>query len=109
MSIAQGLYENGHITYMRTDSVSLSSQAISAARSAATELYGAKSVPSEPRLYKGKSKNAQEAHEAVRPAGDRFATPSSLSSVLPSPPNGPAPLAGVMAVRMRIAMNHAAR
>ena len=84
MSIAQGLYENGHITYMRTDSVSLSSQAISAARSAATELYGAKSVPSEPRLYKGKSKNAQEAHEAVRPAGDRFATPSSLSGVLRS-------------------------
>lgn len=84
MSIAQGLYENGHITYMRTDSVSLSSQAISAARAAATELYGAKSVPGEPRLYKGKSKNAQEAHEAVRPAGDRFATPSSLSSVLRS-------------------------
>jgi DNA topoisomerase-1 len=84
MSIAQGLYENGHITYMRTDSVSLSGQAITAARAAATELYGAGSIPSEPRLYKGKSKNAQEAHEAVRPAGDRFATPSSLSSVLRS-------------------------
>ncbi|KGA04878.1 MAG: DNA topoisomerase I [actinobacterium acMicro-4] len=84
MSIAQGLYENGHLTYMRTDSVSLSSQAINAARVAATELYGAKSIPGEPRLYKGKSKNAQEAHEAVRPAGDRFATPQSLSSVLRS-------------------------
>lgn len=84
MSIAQGLYENGHITYMRTDSVTLSGQAISAARACATELYGAKAVPSEPRLYKGKSKNAQEAHEAVRPAGDRFATPSELSGVLRS-------------------------
>ena len=84
MSIAQGLYENGHITYMRTDSVTLSAQAISAARASATELYGAKSVPAEPRLYKGKSKNAQEAHEAVRPAGDRFATPSELSGVLRS-------------------------
>ena len=84
MSIAQGLYENGHITYMRTDSVTLSSQAINAARAAATDLYGAQSVPSEPRLYKGKSKNAQEAHEAVRPAGDTFASPSELSSVLRS-------------------------
>ena len=82
MSIAQGLYENGHITYMRTDSVSLSSQAVSAARSAATQLYGAGSVPEQPRLYKGKSKNAQEAHEAVRPAGDVFASPSELSATL---------------------------
>ena len=84
MSIAQGLYENGHITYMRTDSVSLSSQAIQAARAAATSLYGASSVPSEPRLYKGKSKNAQEAHEAVRPAGDEFHTPAQLAGVLRS-------------------------
>jgi len=76
MSIAQGLYENGHITYMRTDSVSLSGQAIAAARKAATSLYGHTSVPDQPRLYKGKSKNAQEAHEAVRPAGESFATPS---------------------------------
>ena len=84
MSIAQGLYENGHITYMRTDSVSLSTQAITAARAAAQSLYGAGSVPSEPRLYKGKSKNSQEAHEAVRPAGDTFASPSDLASVLRS-------------------------
>ncbi len=84
MSIAQGLYENGHITYMRTDSVTLSSQAVAAARAAATALYGAKSVPEAPRLYKGKSKNAQEAHEAVRPAGDSFAAPSALASVLRS-------------------------
>ena len=84
MSIAQGLYENGHITYMRTDSVSLSAQAITAARAAAQALYGHGSVPSEPRLYKGKSKNSQEAHEAVRPAGDVFATPSELAGVLRS-------------------------
>ncbi|MGA1688151.1 MAG: type I DNA topoisomerase, partial [Pontimonas sp.] len=84
MSIAQGLYENGHITYMRTDSVSLSAQAITAARAAAQALYGQGSVPSEPRLYKGKSKNSQEAHEAVRPAGDVFATPSELAGVLRS-------------------------
>ena len=84
MSIAQGLYENGHITYMRTDSVSLSGQAVSAARAAATALYGASSIPSEPRVYKGKSKNSQEAHEAVRPAGDTFVAPGELSSVLRS-------------------------
>ena len=84
MSIAQGLYENGHITYMRTDSVTLSAQAVTAARSAATKLYGSQSVPDAPRLYKGKSKNAQEAHEAVRPAGDSFATPAELAGVLRS-------------------------
>jgi DNA topoisomerase-1 len=84
MSIAQGLYENGHITYMRTDSVTLSAQAIQAARAAATSLYGVSSVPSEPRLYKGKSKNAQEAHEAVRPAGDEFQTPAQLAGILRS-------------------------
>jgi len=84
MSIAQGLYENGHITYMRTDSVSLSAQAINAARAAATALYGSSSIPSEPRIYKGKSKNAQEAHEAVRPAGESFDSPQELASVLRS-------------------------
>ena len=84
MSIAQGLYENGHITYMRTDSVTLSAQAVAAARSAATTLYGAQSIPDSPRVYKGKSKNAQEAHEAVRPAGDSFATPADLAGVLRS-------------------------
>ena len=82
MSIAQGLYENGHITYMRTDSVSLSAQALSAARASATKLYGSSSIPQEPRVYKGKSKNAQEAHEAIRPAGDTFATPAELASML---------------------------
>ena len=84
MSIAQGLYENGHITYMRTDSVTLSAQAITAARAAAQALYGAQSVPAEPRIYKGKFKNSQEAHEAVRPAGDTFATPAELAPVLRS-------------------------
>ena len=69
---------------MRTDSVSLSGQAVTAARNAATALYGQGAVPAEPRLYKGKSKNAQEAHEAVRPAGEAFPTPSQLSSVLRS-------------------------
>ena len=62
--------------------MSLSGQAIGAARAAATSLYGAQSVPAEPRLYKGKTKNAQEAHEAVRPAGDVFASPSELGSKL---------------------------
>jgi len=82
MSVAQGLYENGHITYMRTDSSTLSQQALDAARSQAAKLYGAETVPDKPRIYASKSKNAQEAHEAVRPAGDVFKTPSELSSVL---------------------------
>ncbi|TFC59390.1 MULTISPECIES: type I DNA topoisomerase [unclassified Cryobacterium] len=82
MSVAQSLYENGYITYMRTDSPSLSQQAITAARKQAASLYGAETVPANPRLYKGKSKNAQEAHEAIRPSGDTFRTPSSLSSSL---------------------------
>ncbi|NYD68553.1 DNA topoisomerase-1 [Agromyces atrinae] len=82
MSVAQSLYENGYITYMRTDSPSLSQQAITAARAQATALYGAESIPDKPRLYTGKSKNAQEAHEAIRPSGDTFRTPSSLSSTL---------------------------
>jgi DNA topoisomerase-1 len=82
MSVAQGLYENGYITYMRTDSPTLSQQAITAARNQATKLYGADSIPEKPRVYTGKSKNAQEAHEAIRPSGETFRTPSELSSVL---------------------------
>ncbi len=82
MSIAQGLYENGYITYMRTDSPALSQQAITAARSQATALYGADSVPEKPRVYAGKSKNAQEAHEAIRPSGDTFRTPTQLEGTL---------------------------
>ena len=82
MSVAQGLYENGYITYMRTDSPTLSQQAITAARSQAAKLYGADSIPEKPRVYTGKSKNAQEAHEAIRPSGEVFRTPSELSSIL---------------------------
>jgi DNA topoisomerase I len=75
MSVAQRLYENGYITYMRTDSIVLSKTAIDAARNQARELYGAEYVPDAPRTYTSKVKNAQEAHEAIRPAGDRFRTP----------------------------------
>ncbi|GAB3077812.1 type I DNA topoisomerase [Corynebacterium aquatimens] len=82
MRIAQRLYENGHITYMRTDSTSLSAQGISAARSAATELYGPEYVAAAPRRYDRKVKNSQEAHEAIRPAGERFATPGELANSL---------------------------
>jgi DNA topoisomerase-1 len=82
MSVAQSLYENGYITYMRTDSPTLSKQAIEAARSQARSLYGAETVPESPRAYTGKSKNAQEAHEAIRPSGDVFRTPSELQSTL---------------------------
>jgi DNA topoisomerase-1 len=82
MRVAQSLYENGYITYMRTDSVALSQQAVSAARTQATKLYGSDSVPEKPRTYAGKSKNAQEAHEAIRPSGEVFRTPSELQSVL---------------------------
>lgn len=82
MSVAQGLYENGYITYMRTDSPSLSQQAITAARSQASALYGADSIPEKPRVYAGKSKNAQEAHEAIRPSGDTFRTPGQLEGTL---------------------------
>ncbi|WP_157155241.1 MULTISPECIES: type I DNA topoisomerase [unclassified Diaminobutyricimonas] len=82
MSVAQSLYENGYITYMRTDSVSLSQQAIDAARNQAKALYGAETVPDKPRLYAGKSKNAQEAHEAIRPSGDTFRTPQQLQGEL---------------------------
>ena len=75
MSVAQRLYENGFITYMRTDSTTLSDTALNAARSQARELYGAEYVPDAPRVYTSKVKNAQEAHEAIRPAGDNFRTP----------------------------------
>ncbi len=76
MSIAQRLYENGYITYMRTDSTTLSVTAVNAARSQARDLYGAEYIPDAPRTYTSKVKNAQEAHEAIRPAGDSFRTPA---------------------------------
>jgi DNA topoisomerase-1 len=78
MRVAQRLYENGYITYMRTDSTTLSESALAAARDQARELYGAESVPAQPRQYTRKVKNAQEAHEAIRPAGDRFRTPDQV-------------------------------
>ncbi|MEU3255566.1 type I DNA topoisomerase [Streptomyces sp. NPDC006997] len=76
MQIAQKLYENGYITYMRTDSTTLSETAVTAARAQVTQLYGADYLPPQPRTYAGKVKNAQEAHEAIRPSGDRFRTPA---------------------------------
>jgi DNA topoisomerase-1 len=75
MSVAQRLYENGFITYMRTDSTTLSGAAVEAARSQVRELYGAEYLPDSPRTYASKVKNAQEAHEAIRPAGESFRTP----------------------------------
>jgi DNA topoisomerase-1 len=82
MRVAQRLYENGYITYMRTDSTTLSESALAAARRQAVELYGGDSVPEKPRQYTRKVKNAQEAHEAIRPAGDSFRTPKSLAGEL---------------------------
>lgn len=76
MSVAQRLYENGYITYMRTDSTTLSGTAVNAARSQVRELYGAEYLPDAPRTYTSKVKNAQEAHEAIRPAGESFRTPA---------------------------------
>ncbi|WP_441245194.1 type I DNA topoisomerase [Kitasatospora sp. McL0602] len=76
MQVAQKLYENGFITYMRTDSTTLSETAITAARAQVTQLYGASYLPDAPRTYASKVKNAQEAHEAIRPSGDRFRTPA---------------------------------
>jgi DNA topoisomerase I len=76
MSVAQRLYENGYITYMRTDSTTLSGSAVNAARSQVRELYGAEYLPDAPRTYASKVKNAQEAHEAIRPAGESFRTPA---------------------------------
>ena len=82
MRVAQGLYENGFITYMRTDSTVLSGQAVAAARAQAAELYGAEYVPARPRVYATRAKNAQEAHEAIRPAGDHFRTPAQVAGSL---------------------------
>ena len=82
MSIAQRLYENGYITYMRTDSTTLSESAINAARNQARQLYGEEYLHPSPRQYTRKVKNAQEAHEAIRPAGDVFQTPGQLHSAL---------------------------
>jgi DNA topoisomerase-1 len=82
MQVAQRLYEDGWITYMRTDSTTLSGEALGAARSQATSLYGAEYVPAEPRRYERKVKNAQEAHEAIRPAGDTFRTPDQAAASL---------------------------
>ncbi|GAA2834588.1 type I DNA topoisomerase [Nonomuraea rubra] len=75
MQVAQRLYENGFITYMRTDSITLSETAVAAARSQAIKLYGASYVPDKPRVYASKVKSAQEAHEAIRPSGEEFRTP----------------------------------
>jgi len=82
MRVAQTLYENGFITYMRTDSTALSQQALTAARSQASELYGPQYVPDKPRVYASKAKNAQEAHEAIRPSGDVFRTPAQVAGAL---------------------------
>ncbi len=82
MRVAQGLYENGFITYMRTDSTVLSGQAVAAARSQVAELYGAEYVPERPRVYASRAKGAQEAHEAIRPAGDHFRTPAQVADRL---------------------------
>jgi DNA topoisomerase-1 len=82
MSVAQRLYEKGFITYMRTDSTALSKQAVEAARAQAVKLYGEKAVPLNARTYRNNSKNAQEAHEAIRPSGESFRTPASVASEL---------------------------
>ena len=82
MSVAQSLYQAGHITYMRTDSVNLSTEAINAAKDVVIQKYGKEFLPKSPRQYKGKAKNAQEAHEAIRPAGSKFIDPSKLKSSL---------------------------
>jgi DNA topoisomerase I len=84
MGTAQRLYENGYITYMRTDSTNLSETALAAARQQARELYGDEFVPPEPRRYIRRVKNAQEAHEAIRPAGDTFRTPGQVARELSS-------------------------
>jgi DNA topoisomerase I len=82
MRVAQRLYEAGHITYMRTDSTTLSDSALEASRTQARQLFGDEFVPAKPRRYERRVKNAQEAHEAIRPAGDRFKTPDELKSAL---------------------------
>ena len=85
MRVAQGLYERGYITYMRTDSTTLSESAVSAARSQIAERFGIEYVPDAPRSYQKKVKNAQEAHEAIRPSGDTFRTPEQVSGELSAP------------------------
>lgn len=82
MRVAQNLYENGFITYMRTDSTSLSREAVDAARSQVRQLYGDAYLPEKPRVFARTSRTAQEAHEAIRPAGSSFRTPESLRGVL---------------------------
>ena len=82
MSVAQRLYENGYITYMRTDSITLAESAVAAARAQAVALYGPEAVPDQPRRYQSKVRNAQEAHEAIRPAGDTFRTPDEVRGEL---------------------------
>ena len=82
MQVAQRLYEQGYITYMRTDSTTLSEEALSAARSQARERYGDAYVPDAPRRYERKVKNAQEAHEAIRPSGETFRTPEQVGRQL---------------------------
>ena len=84
MNAAQSLYQNGHITYMRTDSTTLSKEAVEAARNLVSSEYGPNFLPDQPRVYKSKVKNAQEAHEAIRPAGHPFQIPSALKSKLTS-------------------------
>jgi DNA topoisomerase I len=84
MRAAQTLYENGFITYMRTDSITLSPSAVTMARSLAKDLYGADYVPEQPRRYTKKSKNAQEAHEAIRPAGETFRMPEEIGGQVSS-------------------------
>jgi DNA topoisomerase I len=78
MQVAQNLYENGHITYMRTDSTTLAAVAVQAARDLVASLYGQQYLPAQPRVYQTKVKNAQEAHEAIRPAGHPFDMPEAL-------------------------------
>ena len=78
MRVAQSLYEKGYITYMRTDSTTLSQAALTAARDTIAQRFGADYLPPSPRRYAKKVKNAQEAHEAIRPAGDRFRTPEEV-------------------------------
>ncbi len=85
MRAAQSLYEKGYITYMRTDSTSLSSAALGAARAAVAQRFGDEALPPEPRRYASKVKNAQEAHEAIRPAGDAFGDPATVAQQVPRP------------------------
>ena len=88
MSVAQRLYENGYITYMRTDSVSLSGTAVAAARSQISKLYGDEYLSPQPKVYTSKVKGAQEAHEAIRPAGETFKTPEQVGREVGSDESG---------------------